>query len=74
MAKFLAPLFGVIAGFPLGVAGFAALDSWLSPLGTVFGARDEMGVGHEVVPIVAGILASVVGGLLGWSLWGKRGR
>jgi hypothetical protein len=74
MAKLVAPRSGVIVGFLLDVIAGVALDSWLSPPGTVFGMRDEMGIGHEFVPVLTGIVVAIPVGLLSRLWWGEQNK
>lgn len=70
--KIIIAIVGVVVGFLVGVVGCVALDSWFSPPGTVFGARDELGISHEILPLIVGIIAAIGGGIVSYSLWGKR--
>jgi hypothetical protein len=56
---------GALAGALLGVIACVAVDSWLSPPGTFLGISDELGLSHEVAPVLAGLVLAVVGGFLG---------
>ena len=72
MAKHLPTVVGAVAGFLAGMIGCAALDWRLSPAGTLFGARDELGLSHEIAPILMGAVCAVIGGGLGRALWRKH--
>jgi len=37
-------------------------------------ARDELGIGHEILPVIVGIIAAIGGGIVSSFLWGKRAK
>ncbi len=59
---------GVILGFIAGASVYAALAPKRSLPG------DELGIGHELLTLVTGIVTALIGGLIGRVAWGKTQR